>query len=453
VPNFSYATLADAQAALAARLYESLSDSTQEQWPADELTVYIVEALRSWNALTSFWRAEFPFTLTQGVNWYDLTALPSSLRPLTVTDQYLANTLEYHLLEPLTSLTPTTLNPAVWAGSGQFSLFDIYGAITRRQNDTLGASGCTITRSVVSAPVVRTGIILSDSTIDIRRVAWFPASGQGWDTQILRQTDAWAKRAFDYLYLSSPEQAPTTWLQSTEPPPRFDVDYVPPVPGQYEVLTVNAGPTANATSAQIVPVPNDWTWVVKWGALADLLGRESNAKDPLRADYCLKRYQEGMILMSMSPAVLAMQMNGAPLNIDAVKNGDNFNPAWQSSTQSAPQSCYSAGLNLIGFATPDAGPYGVLVTVVQNAPVPVLQGDYIQVPRNAYDAVLDEAQHLAAFKLGGTEFTSTYPLHRNFMTRCGLYNAKLKVMGQFQGSEYGLSRRESERNLRVARNG
>jgi len=448
VPNYTYATLSDAQSALSARLF----DTSQQQWPAAELTYYIVESLRSFNALTSFWRAEFPFSLSQATNWYDLTSLSGSLRPFTVTDQYLTNILEYHLLEPLTSLTPSSGTPALWTGSAQFSLFDIYGALTRRQNDTLGASGCTLTRTLVSAPIVRTGIILADTAIDIRRVAWIPRiiSPQDYDTQIMRQTDAWAKKAFDYNYTTSPQQPPRTWMQNTEPPPRFDVDYIPPVPGQYETITVNSGPASNATSYQTMKIPDDWSWVVKWGAMSDLLGKDSQAADPLRADYCLKRYQEGLLLMNSSPAVLAMQLNGLPITVDAVKNGDNFNPSWQSLTQGSPQSCYVAGLNLVGFATPDAGAYGALATVVQNAPVPVAPTDYIQTDRSNYDAILDEAQHLAAFKLGGAEFTRTMLLHANFMARAALYNSKLKAMGTFQGTEWGLSQKEQKRNPRVS---
>lgn len=450
MPNYSYATLADAQSALSARLY----DSTQQQWPAAELTVYITEALRTWNALTSFWRAEFPFTLDQGINWYDIathviTSGSVAIRPFTVTDQYLTNTIEYHLLEPLTSLTPPS-PLATWTGSNQFTLFDIYGAITRRQNDTLGASGCTITRATIAAPLVRTGIILPDTTIDIRRVAWKPGSvDDGYDTQIMRQTDAWAKRAFDYNYTVAGQAPPSTWMQNTEPPPRFDADRVPPVPGIYETLTVNSGPTASAGATQTLVVPDDWSWVVKWGALTDLLGKESTAKDPFRAEYCQKRYEQGLKLMAASPSVLAMQINGLPVSIDAVKNADNFNPSWESLVQGEPSSCYSAGLNLFGFRTPDVGPYGALLTVVQNAPVPTAAGDYIQIARADYDALIDESQHLAAFKLGGAEFASTFGLHQSFMLRAALYNAKLRATSSFQREEYALSQREQERNPRV----
>jgi hypothetical protein len=556
LPNYTYATLSDAQTALAARLL----DATNQQWNLAELQAYIIMALRMWNSLTSFWRAEFPLTLSQGVNWYDLTSQSNSLRPFTVTDQSLANLIEYSLLEPLTSLTPTPLVPATWTGSKQFALDNIYGAITRRQNQVLGATGCTLSRFLVNAPIVRAGIVLPDTTIDVRRVAWLPTAGSSatftgtvpgpfviiagvntqlfltadtgpkyvidfipgtysasqiaevinavvagmtasatednrvvvqsnsrgtssslatepgelsetinstigfpilattvygtggpFDTQIMRQTDAWSKRAFDYNYTTKAEQPPQTWMQSTEPPPRFDVDNVPPVTGNYEVIAVNSGAVSNAISAQLLSVPDDWSWLVFFGALADLFGFESEAKDELRAQYCQQRYEQGLKLLAGASSVLSMQFNGLPMSVDAVKNGDNFNFAWESLTQGTPQSCYAAGLNLLAFPTPDSGVYGALPTVVQSAPLPAASGGYIQIARGDYDAMLDEAQHLAALKQGGAEFLRTIPLHQNFVIRAGLYNKKLAAMGPFQMPTYRLSQREEDRNPRVGK--
>lgn len=446
MPNYSYATLADAQASLAARLF----DSSNSFWPLAELTYYIQEALRCFNSLTSVWRAEFPFTLTQAQNFYDLTSLPGSLRPYTVTDQYLTQIIEYHLLEPQTALSPTSMSPATWTGSRQFSLQDIYGAISDQQNEILSTTGCTLTRSLAGAPLVRAGVPLDDTVLDIRRIAWMPVPGAGYDTQIMRQSDAWSKRTFDGQYTSAAPAPPATWVQSTEPPLRFDVDYIPPVNGNYETLTVDSGITANATSAQLLSVPDDWSWLVKFGALSRLFGYESEAKDEMRAQYCHARVQRGCQLLASAASVLAMQFNGYPMAVDAVKNGDNFNSNWESLTQRTPDTCYAAGLNLVGFPTPDAGPYGALATVVQNAPVPVNGGDFIQVARGDYDAILDEAQHLASLKLGGAEFLRSIPLHQNFEARAGLYNRKLAVMGPFQMPTYRLSQREEERNRRVA---
>jgi hypothetical protein len=209
---------------------------------------------------------------------------------------------------------------------------------------------------------------------------------------------------------------------------------------------VNSGGVASDTRAQTLFVPDDWSWVVKWGALADLFSRESNAKGSLRAGYCQKRYAEGLQFLQNASSVLAVQVDSIPLFVDGVTNGDNFNSEWEATPQGAPGSCYTTGLNLVGFPPPDAGPYGALLSTVQNAPVPTNPGDFIQAPRNVYDVIIDMAQHLAMLKLGGAEFMATIPLYEKFLDSAALYNRKLKQQGQFQWALYDTSQTDSERN-------
>ena len=45
------------------------------------------------------------------------------------------------------------------------------------------------------------------------------------------------------------------------------------------------------------------------GALADLLGQESEAKDAERSAYALKRYQDGLTLMMKSPWIMLGKVN------------------------------------------------------------------------------------------------------------------------------------------------
>lgn len=453
MPNYSYATLTDAQNALLARLYDNgvAGQPTGQFWTAAECTVYLTEALRAWNAYTGFWRNQFTFDIdtvaNNGSNWYNIPALAGSLRPYTVTDQYLTNVIEYHLLEPQSTLAPTTPAPAVWSGSNQFQLSDIYQALTRKQNECLSLTGCTVTQATIAAAIQRR-TTLSDTTLDIRRVAWLPTSGLGYSAVPLRQSDNWELQAFNPTYNAAAQGWPRQWLQSTEPPPAFDVDIVPAVPGKYDVLTVNSGVTSNAASAQLMSVPDDWSFVPKWGALADLLSKEANAKDVARAKYCQARFAQDCKILANAPATLGLYLDGFPVFVDAVRNGDDFNPNWQGQSPKIPTSCYQAGLNLLGFPNPDRK-YGILISVAQNAPVPVNAGDFIQVDRGDYDAIIDEAQHIAAFKAGGAEFFATVPLHQNFLDQASKYNSKLKEMGQFSMDMQEISQRNEQRNPRM----
>ena len=430
---YAWQTLAGAQTDLAARLY----DAGQQWWAPANLTIRIVEALQTWNALTSFWRADMSFTLASSTWWYDISAVTGSVRPMTATDFGLLRSIEYDLVEP-----PQTAYPLVWSGTDQFNVNDILTAIQRRRDETLSTTGCTLTRQIVTAPLGGR-ISLPDNVIDIRRVAWLP-SGILYKPSTLRQADAMSKSFYDRGWTAAAASPPRTYLQSSQPPLSFDVDRTPPVTGNYEVMAVEAGAALVTTAATVLGVPDDWAWVVKFGALADLFGTESEAKDQLRADYCAWRYKQGLAIMTPASAVLSAQMNGVPCPLDAVYNGDDFNSGWQALAAGIPRGVYLAGQNMLATSL-SAGTNVVKFQVVENAPIPSVSTDPIQLGREDYAAVLDEAQHLAALSLGGSEFMATVGLHKRFIERAALYNSKLLGLGDYPRSMYEVSQLESER--------
>lgn len=444
MPLYTYATLAQASTDLAARLY----DATGQFWTDAERQAYLIESLRSWNAHANFWRSDFSFNTRSGVTWYDFTDatnLPNSLRLLTVTDQSIYSMIEYHLLEPQTSTYPLT-----WSGSTQFSLADIIAAVQRRRDEILSITGCTISRRIVPASPGRT--VLPDIVLDIRRLAWLPnIVGQSTYTAVpITQDDNYALMSFDQGYTVAEPGEPGVYMQSAQPPLTFDVDVPPAVVGQYELLTIEAGPTLSASTASTLLIPDDWTWLIKWGALADLLSRESIAKDIPRAKYCELRYRQGLAILLNAPSLLTMRLNNIPLEVTAVRDQDLYKPTWQAQAAGAPTVALCAGLNLVALSvTPDAGPYGLVASVVENAPIPTSPTDYIQLGRDDYDVLLDEAQHLAAFKMGGIEFLATLPLHARFMQQAAIYNQKLLTYGGMTDAMLALSHMEDMVNPRL----
>jgi hypothetical protein len=433
--TYSYITLLQAKQQLANRLY----DSAQQFWSPTELGAYLRDALSTWNALTSFWRAEATFPTVANQQWYELPAVLPTLRAQSVTDGDLISLIEYALLEPQTSY------PISWAGSTQFTADDILAAIQRRRDELLASSGCQITRSTPAAVPGRT--TLTDSVIDIRRVAYFPVTG---DPNVLFSDDTWALDAYQRDYTVAPAGTPSTYRQSTEPPLSFDTDIAPGVPGTYEVLTVNSGATLSTTAATILPLPNDWCWVIRWGALADLLSRESNSRDPLRAQYCQQRYEMGASLLEDSPAVLATRIANLPLQVDGVQAADTYRTGWQAEAAAQPDTLLVAGLNLAACAPKPDGVYSVTATVVRNAPLPADDSSYLEVPRDVLDALLAYAQHLAAFKQGGAEFVASAPLFQRFLAVAKQYNARLAEFGEFTMPMLGLSQREESLRPRLS---
>jgi hypothetical protein len=83
----------------------------------------------------------------------------------------------------------------------------------------------------------------------------------------------------------------------------------------------------------------------------------------------------------------------------------------------------------------------VTLDVVKNAPQPT-GSDTVDIGREYIDVVLDYAQHLLAFKMGGAEFSYTQPYMTNLYTTAMQYNAKLRANGQFYDITQARSIRE-----------
>lgn len=475
---FSYATLAQALSQLAQRLY----DPNFVFWTQAELTLYLQESLQTFNALAQYWRGDFQFNIPidgAGYNeggyndggygggsigsttWFDLTQVQNTLRPFTVNDYNIYTIIEYHLLEPPSG--------GAWSGTSQFTINDLINAVQRRRDEILTTTGCTVEQSMIPAVPGQVRNYINDYTLDVRRIAWFPTqvpengygegvynengySGYGGFPNVLWPEDMWSFQAFENGYTTISQGTPQYYALSTQPPLSFDTDVAPQQPGQYELLTVDAGTALTTASPTIIPIPNDFIWVLKWGALADLLSREAEAKDEYRASYANHRYQQGMKLLAMAPAILQMRVNNIPIWIDAVRSADEYHTDWQAQNPGVPENVFVAGLNLIAFSpAPNDTGYSAKVTVVQNAPLPSAPGDFIQVSRGDYDAILDYAVHLAMFKCGGAEFEETKELYNRFVKQCALNNAKLNEQGLFEEEIYGLSNREEKHNPRLVK--
>lgn len=421
------------------QIADTLYDRTQIFWSPSELNLYINEALQTFNALTSFWRGDFLFNAASPITWYDLsspTQLPNTLRPITVTDRQLYTMIQYHLLEAI------AWNP--WTGaSAQYDENDLVTAVETNRDELLSATSCTMTRRTVGAVAGR--ITLPDTVIDIRRIAYLPNPPGAISTVFA--DDTWGEQSFESSYLQNPAGTPETFLQSIQPPISFDVNRPPAFAGLYELITLEAGPSLLIATPQTLGVPDDWTHVIKWGALFDLLSRESNANDPLRAAYCAQRYEMGKKAMGLAPALLALRNANIPLQIDSAHAADLYNTGWQSATPASPSIALHMGLNLIALAPPPStGPYSLTATVIRNAPLPSADADPVQVAREDVNAIIDYAQHLAAFKQGGAEFSRSMALFNSFMDQCKLYNRKLAELGEFTSAIYELSQREEDMN-------
>ncbi|SRR6266481_812285 len=417
MPNFSWVTFLQARQILASRL----ADPNNVYWTDQEIKYYIWESLQTFNALTEIWNQPYAFTATNAGTWYDTSQMNNSPRIRTTVDTNVYTIMEYHLLEPPTGAT--------WTGTSQFALADLQGALQRRRDEIIQYAGCNLQNLpfLASAPLIRS-LVFPDSTLEPRRVRFFPNSGYGSPVTLARE-DTLAFDRFSPGYINT-HAAPEHWSVITGAPLEMEVDAIPNVPADYDVISLQCGTPFNPPTPTPMSIPDDWVWLAKWGALADLLGRESEATDRERADYCLKRYTAGLKVMQQSNWLVSGTIAGSPADTVPLAEMDGYSPEWQNNATAWP-TLVIAGMDLVGVCPTPATTTGVSVVIVGNAPLPMLDTDFVQISRDVLDVVLGYAQVLAAFKQGGEDFRSTQDLENDFLRLCVAQNKRLSQMGLF----------------------
>jgi hypothetical protein len=431
VRGYQYLTRADARAAVAGRL----SDPSLVHWTAAEIDGCVVEALRTWQALTGWYRERAALQIAPGTTFYDLTSslipqaptYPINLFGYNVTTQDVASQILYRLLERQLTLAGGVYS---WNGTDQFTLGQVETALQNRIQRFLGDSGCVYTYYLqtlgVAPPVSR--FLLPDNVIDIRRLAWMAADGT---RTTLWRDDEWGINAFAVGQSQLPS-TPQVYAATVAPPISVQLAPPPANSGNIECVLVVSGPQIDLTAAGIVfNVPDDYVWGVKWGALADLLVEDGQSRDSERAAYCEKRYQEAVQLARSMPAVIQGQVLGLPVPTPAVFDLDAYQSGWQNAPPGTPVQIGVCGRNIVALNPPPAAAMNVTVDLVRNMPVPQADGDYLQIPRDVADVILDYAQHVASFKLAGEEFTATMQHYQNLIYAASEYNGRLHQLAIF----------------------
>jgi hypothetical protein len=441
-----------AQVALSEAIAEvsvRLGDENNTFFTQGEIYLYLCESLRVLNAMTGFWKEQFNFNLTPPFtqNWFADNGAGSP-RQQTLTDTDIYNLIEYHLLEPATG--------ALWTGTNQFAISDLWQSCSRRRNEMLQLAACNMAEvSLACIPNTNT-VPVPDSALDVRRVRWVPAAGKG-SPVTLQRGDVLSFQRFTANYLQTNTQ-PMRWdiLSGQEAPGVANtllalvLDALVNVPSTVQVLTIAGAPDFNPPGGNPLLIPDDWMWVLKFGALADILSKEEEGRDIARAQYCRKRYEEGLQLMMTMPWIVQATLNGVPVDTQSLSAADRTNYEWQSRATAFPE-LVIGGIDLFAVSPVPTSAVSVGMTVVQNAPIPANTGTApIFLPRDAMEAVLKESTHLALFKCAGSEFTESIALHAEFVQFCTQTNSRLRLSGIFPSDYNVVEPKQDEQQPRFA---
>lgn len=417
-PPFVCMPFAIAVSDLAARL----GDPGHVHWTAAELKIYIIEALRTYNAYTLFYRNRESFSSVPGAPFYDLPTMIPELRAYNVTSAQLVTDIEYMLMEP-----PT---PTAWTGSEQFTLEDVVDALQRRRDQFLRETGQVVTPQVITVTVAQNGrLTLPGNVINVRRAAWIQADGTV--TPLHRESE-WALTNYQRAWQVPQQPAdrwPTGYSTNVTPPLTMQIGPPPSMNGTLELLAVLEGAEVDPVANTLIGVPDDWSWVVKFGALSDLLSRAGVANDPQRAAYCEARWQQGLDMATQASVVLVGYVNEGVTRLYSVSEADLYNRTWET-TLGTPKYILTTSMNVLGLAPrPDSGgsvgPYLITLDVIANIPVPESDDDCVNLAVNnsELDIIYDYAQHLALFKEGPGQLNEAMALYQRFARACGVTEA------------------------------
>ena len=426
---YAHTTFAQARTSLA----NYLGDPGKVFWVDTELKHYIWEALRTWGAYSFYWRDKGTFTTTPGVAFYDLkTQLATQLAP-TITDVILIHQIQNALME--VESAPT------WSGTEMFTMADVTDALNRRLNQFLLEVGPFAARSTASFPISADGrYVVADTTLQVRRVVL--ADGDNVNS-LIHRTDEMSATDYNRDWSTTSGQ-PYAYSALATPPLTLQVIPPPTDITTIDLVSINSA-TALDASGIIIPLPDDLTPALKWGALAELLSKDGPANDIQRADYCGSLWDEWIEVAKLYGSVVTSRINDRAMTTTSLSELDLGSPFWQNFT-GAPRAIGMVSLNLIAAAPIPDSTYSLTFDVITKAVLPSADGDFIQIGREHLETIIGYAKHLASFKQGILETKNTKFLADNMRKSAILMNAKLAASAEdiFTMNQQGVREPRSE---------
>lgn len=389
-----------------------MDDTTQVYWTVPEIQAATYEALLYWGALTGYWRTRATFNACQFVQQFQGPAWTppyvdlSQQLPLIRARSY---TLGELVMEIQTSLLEASNGVSGVGMSGQISVSSIISAIQEARNIFVLDAHLPLSYHWPAANTSQSGIItLPSASVYIHRLAWQDVGGQ-W-TPLWRQ-DAWAVDNSHPQWTVS-AGSPKAYSESELAPLMLELSPPPLGGGTIEAFTVDSLSMAVSNAAPL-GLPNEWVHAVKYRALAILLSSASQLNDPLRAQYCQKRYEQYVEFAQSAISVLRVLVNNTPMPLDSLSSYDAANPYWMNTF--GPPSAAVCMYDWVALVPAQLDQlYGVAVDITPSAPLPRM-GGYMPVGREDLPNIEKYVRHILTFKCGGKEFTSTISEYDSFM--------------------------------------
>lgn len=222
-------------------------------------------------------RTAYTASLVYGTRPYELPAINYS-----VTVQEIIDEIRRHLLEDM-SVTTWSL----WTET------EVYTFIQQRVVRFLMETGIVRERITQAHPEQDDTADLPRDLLELRRVAW--------EGVALPKTDAFVMDHGQSGWYSGTD-VPFAYIEEPRDPLSIQLVKTPTLAGTLDLIYI--APIINVVDPHgqrnpYLPIPAAFCPHLKYGVMADMLLKEGEAHDPIRAEHCSKRYEEGVQLAKL----------------------------------------------------------------------------------------------------------------------------------------------------------
>jgi hypothetical protein len=387
------------------RLANELGDSGKVFFTDHELGRYIIEALHWWGLSTMYFRETGKIDTVANQSFYYIEnslsngAGTSLLQSLSITDRELINDINYFIMENQISSWA-----GGWIGTEMFSLQEISSILSDSRDEFLKLTA--MIAEGYDVPTNDQRVELPADHIRILRGEVTPSGSAGplpiWAVDQVELYTTFRETSF-------PEaRRPKAYTVSYSPQLTVDIWPAPNVPTLVGIQGIKSGASLDPqSSATILKIPDDASFLLKYRTIADLLSGDGLARCPQIAQYCEMRYMDGLEAASRYLSVLWQNDGGPRGQITSTAQWDQVRPTWRYTPTGQPRTVAQLNWNTLAVRPLPDDEYTLTFESIRKAPIPTADGDFIQVGRESIQAIYDYAQHIALIKSQGLEFEVT----------------------------------------------
>lgn len=423
------------------QFFKRVGDLSERFWTDSEANILLNEALYTFGAIAHNWRNQIEIKTIAGQSFYDITTdlfAEQELVGFNLTYQFLLDTINFHLIESISLLNPT---------SEITSLDEILKFARSRVNQYQFETGLVLSKkNFTMNPPNDNKVVIDDEILDIIRCAYvnldelsnpdeiFPLNRE--DENSIGYSN---RNAFNEI-VEVPEFY-TTVLGNLN---TVSIYPLPANLGQLEIISVNGIPSSLVLALDIkINIPDNLVPYIKWGVLADIYAKDGIAYNPAMAAYCEERWKEGLIVGNNYSSILEAKLNGLPILIDSFASTDNNQFGWQNNINQ-PSLLLSAGYNMLATNCVCDDVYSLLMIAISNAYIPANDDDFVDIKMEYIEPLLDYCVHLANVKNGAEAMQITNNERESFVKAAIKNNVRLMKNGYSVETMFKKTKRQEE---------